>query len=41
MMSVAYYAGPLLIVGDGLGWQAWAAVVLVVAGLIWFKMATG
>lgn len=41
LMAAAYYAGPLLVVGDGLGWQAWLAVVLVVVGLVWFKVATG
>ena len=41
LMALAYYAGPLLVVGDGLGWQAWAAVGLVVAGLVWFKVVTG
>ena len=37
LMCLAYYAGPLLVVGDGLGWQAWAAVGLVVYGLVWLQ----
>jgi hypothetical protein len=41
LMAAAYYAGPLLVVGNGVGWQAWCAVALVVCGLVWFKMATG
>lgn len=41
LMCLAYYAGPLLVVGDGLNWQAWCAVLLVVCGLVWFKMVTG
>jgi hypothetical protein len=40
MMCLAYYAGPLLVVGNGLPWQAWAAVGLVVCGLVWFKVVT-
>ena len=41
LMALAYYAGPLLVVGSGLSWQAWCAVALVVGGLVWFKVSTG
>ncbi len=41
LMVLAYYAGPLVLKGGGLGWQAYAAAGVTAAGLVWFKAATG
>lgn len=41
LMVVAYYAGPLVLKGDGFNWQAYAAAALAAAGIVWFKIATG
>lgn len=40
LMVLAYYAGPLVIKGERLDWQAYAAAALTVTGICWFKMAT-
>jgi hypothetical protein len=41
IMIVAYYALPLIFKGEGFNWQAYAAAVVTVAGIFWFKLATG
>ncbi len=40
-MVIAYYAAPLLLKGEGLNWQAYAAAGVAAAGIVWFKLATG
>jgi hypothetical protein len=39
LMVVAYYIGPMVFKGDNIGWQAYTAAALTVAGVIWFKMS--
>lgn len=40
LMVLAYYAGPLILKGERFGWQAYAAAMMTVGGVIWFKLAT-
>jgi hypothetical protein len=40
LMVLAYYAGPIILKGDRFGWQAYAAAMMTVAGIFWFKIAT-
>lgn len=40
LMVLAYYAGPLVLKGEGLNWQAYAAALMAAMGILWFKIAT-
>jgi hypothetical protein len=39
LMVTAYYAGPLLLKGEGFSWQVYAASAVTLAGVIWLKMS--
>lgn len=39
LMVLAYYAGPLIVKGGNLSWQAWVAAGVTIVGIFWFKMA--
>lgn len=41
LMVIAYYAGPIVFKGENLNWQAYAAGVLAVTSVCWFKIAVG
>jgi drug/metabolite transporter (DMT)-like permease len=41
LMVVAYYLTPLLFHEHKMNWQAWAAIGLIVLGILWFKLQTG
>ena len=40
LMIMAYYAGPILLKCENLNWQAYVSVVLILIGIVWFKLAT-
>jgi hypothetical protein len=41
LMVIAYYAIPFFFYEHKLNWQAWCAMILIIVGILWFKMESG
>lgn len=39
LMVTAYYLGPMVFKGEGLGWQTYAAALVTLIGICWFKLS--
>lgn len=40
LMMVAYYVLPLFFLEHKMNWQSWAAIGMIVVGIVWFKSQT-